>query len=299
MADYRGPALEAFWRAFVDATGIDGPYTAWGFGNDAGMADALGLLVRDGPKRATTSLLSWYEGEDAEPMPAVGDLSVVLDGRDEPICVIRTVGVEVRPHRQPVRVVLAHEYVHEAGARLAAQATVSAASDVDTGGIRGDTIGSVCSRSAKLARPIHASVRIVLAYISVPGPGAHLIRKCASHRAGDVHARRVRRNAVTSVIIGARRLAQLDDNLKAIDVVLTTDDGLPNNTIYGTQMKEFPKSPVPLVCDMSSDIFSRRVNGNDFALIYAGAQKNMYLQAAQWLLLMKPNLVKRVENYYR
>lgn len=48
-----------------------------------------------------------------------------------------------------------------------------------------------------------------------------------------------------------------------------------NNTIYGTQMKEFPKTPVPLVCDMSSDIFSRTVNGNDFALIYAGAQKNM------------------------
>jgi phosphoserine aminotransferase len=48
-----------------------------------------------------------------------------------------------------------------------------------------------------------------------------------------------------------------------------------NNTIYGTQMKNFPKSPVPLVCDMSSDIFSRKVNGNDFALIYAGAQKNM------------------------
>src|SRR3954464_3017302 len=48
-----------------------------------------------------------------------------------------------------------------------------------------------------------------------------------------------------------------------------------NNTIYGTQIKEFPKSSVPLVCDMSSDIFSRKVNGNDFKLIYAGAQKNM------------------------
>ncbi len=48
-----------------------------------------------------------------------------------------------------------------------------------------------------------------------------------------------------------------------------------NNTIYGTQIKEFPKTSVPLVCDMSSDIFSRKVNGNDFALIYAGAQKNM------------------------
>jgi len=48
-----------------------------------------------------------------------------------------------------------------------------------------------------------------------------------------------------------------------------------NNTIYGTQIKNFPKTTVPLVCDMSSDIFSRNVDGNDFALIYAGAQKNM------------------------
>ena len=94
------PAVESFWRSFVDATGIDGPYSAWSFGNEPAMADELGLLVRDGPKRATTSLLSWYEGGAAdpeEPMPVVGALSVVLDGRGEPICVIRTVKVEVRP----------------------------------------------------------------------------------------------------------------------------------------------------------------------------------------------------------
>ena len=48
-----------------------------------------------------------------------------------------------------------------------------------------------------------------------------------------------------------------------------------NNTIFGTQYKQFPKSPVPVVCDMSSDIFSRPVNVSDFALIYGGAQKNM------------------------
>jgi phosphoserine aminotransferase len=48
-----------------------------------------------------------------------------------------------------------------------------------------------------------------------------------------------------------------------------------NNTIYGTQMKSYPKSPVPVVCDMSSDIFSKEVDGNQFGLIYAGAQKNM------------------------
>ncbi len=48
-----------------------------------------------------------------------------------------------------------------------------------------------------------------------------------------------------------------------------------NNTIYGTQAKEFPSISVPLVCDMSSDIFSRKVDGKKFGLIYAGAQKNM------------------------
>ena len=90
------PAIETFWRSFVEATGIDGPYTAWAFGHDPAMADDLGRLVRDGPKRATTSLLSWYEGDDAEPMPTVGALSVILDGSERPLCVIRTTAVEVR-----------------------------------------------------------------------------------------------------------------------------------------------------------------------------------------------------------
>ena len=48
-----------------------------------------------------------------------------------------------------------------------------------------------------------------------------------------------------------------------------------NNTIYGTEFHHTPKSPVPVVCDMSSDIFSRVIKVSDFDLIYAGAQKNM------------------------
>jgi phosphoserine aminotransferase len=48
-----------------------------------------------------------------------------------------------------------------------------------------------------------------------------------------------------------------------------------NNTIYGTQFKDFPKTNLPLVCDMSSDIFSKEINVADFDLIYAGAQKNL------------------------
>ena len=48
-----------------------------------------------------------------------------------------------------------------------------------------------------------------------------------------------------------------------------------NNTIFGTQYRAFPKSPIPMIVDMSSDIFSREVDVTDMALIYAGAQKNM------------------------
>lgn len=48
-----------------------------------------------------------------------------------------------------------------------------------------------------------------------------------------------------------------------------------NNTIFGTQYKAFPTTNVPLVCDMSSDIFSRKINVADFDIIYAGAQKNL------------------------
>lgn len=48
-----------------------------------------------------------------------------------------------------------------------------------------------------------------------------------------------------------------------------------NNTIFGTQVKDFPESPVPVICDMSSDIFSRKIDVSKFDLIYAGAQKNM------------------------
>ena len=48
-----------------------------------------------------------------------------------------------------------------------------------------------------------------------------------------------------------------------------------NNTIFGTQFKEFPKTDLPLCSDMSSDIFSRVINVADFDIIYARAQKNL------------------------
>jgi phosphoserine aminotransferase len=63
-----------------------------------------------------------------------------------------------------------------------------------------------------------------------------------------------------------------------------------NNTIYGTQLHKFFKSPVPVVADMSSDIFSRKINVADFGLIYAGAQKNMG-PAGVTLVIVKDDLL--------
>ncbi|WP_375324391.1 3-phosphoserine/phosphohydroxythreonine transaminase [Flagellimonas sp. GZD32] len=66
-----------------------------------------------------------------------------------------------------------------------------------------------------------------------------------------------------------------------------------NNTIYGTQIKEFPETNVPLVCDMSSDIFSRQLDFSKFDLIYAGAQKNMG-PAGATLVVVKEDIMGKI-----
>lgn len=66
-----------------------------------------------------------------------------------------------------------------------------------------------------------------------------------------------------------------------------------NNTIYGTQVKEFPKTNVPVVCDMSSDIFSKKTDYSYFSLIYAGAQKNLGAAGAT-LVIVKEDILGKV-----
>ena len=65
-----------------------------------------------------------------------------------------------------------------------------------------------------------------------------------------------------------------------------------NNTIFGTQIHKFPEVDMPLVCDMSSDIFSRPFDINKFGLIYAGAQKNLG-PAGVTLVIVKKDWVGR------
>ncbi|MCC7533780.1 MAG: 3-phosphoserine/phosphohydroxythreonine transaminase [Bacteroidia bacterium] len=70
-----------------------------------------------------------------------------------------------------------------------------------------------------------------------------------------------------------------------------------NNTIYGTEMFDFPDTNgVPLVCDMSSDIFSRPFDANKFDMIYAGAQKNMGPAGTTLVIVKKSFLEKRAKR---
>ncbi len=64
-----------------------------------------------------------------------------------------------------------------------------------------------------------------------------------------------------------------------------------NNTIYGTELRRDPDSPVPLVADMSSDIFSRPVDVSKYDLIYAGAQKNI-APAGVTLVIVKDSAIQ-------
>jgi len=66
-----------------------------------------------------------------------------------------------------------------------------------------------------------------------------------------------------------------------------------NNTIFGTQYKQIPETNVPLVADMSSDIFSRPFDYSKFDLFYAGAQKNMG-PAGTTLVIIKDSLLGKV-----
>ena len=68
-----------------------------------------------------------------------------------------------------------------------------------------------------------------------------------------------------------------------------------NNTIYGTQWKKIPSVSIPLVGDMSSDIFSRVIDFNAFDLIYAGAQKNMG-PAGVNLLVVNKNILGKIKR---
>jgi len=68
-----------------------------------------------------------------------------------------------------------------------------------------------------------------------------------------------------------------------------------NNTIFGTQFHNIPETDTNLICDMSSDIFSRDIDFSKFSLIYAGAQKNMG-PAGTTLVIVKEEILGKVSR---
>ncbi len=68
-----------------------------------------------------------------------------------------------------------------------------------------------------------------------------------------------------------------------------------NNTIYGTEIKHDIDSPVPLVADMSSDIFSRPVDVSKYVLIYGGAQKNL-APAGVTFVIIRDDILGKVDR---
>ena len=91
-------SVERMWAAFAVAAAVDPatPFSVWHFGDDEALADSLAELVRSGPKRATAGSVWSYELE-REPVPKVGEFSVVTDWAGRARCVVRTTSVEIVP----------------------------------------------------------------------------------------------------------------------------------------------------------------------------------------------------------
>jgi phosphoserine aminotransferase len=68
-----------------------------------------------------------------------------------------------------------------------------------------------------------------------------------------------------------------------------------NNTIYGTEIRKDIDSPIPLVADMSSDIFSRPIDVSKYAIIYGGAQKNL-APAGVTFVIIRDDILGKVDR---
>ena len=79
------------WDAFTREAGVQSDYVAWAFGADP---DELAELVLRGVKTATSSGYVWY-GIDHEPFPEVGSYNVVLDSKEQAVCIVKTTRVYV------------------------------------------------------------------------------------------------------------------------------------------------------------------------------------------------------------
>jgi uncharacterized protein YhfF len=92
--------IESYWTSFFSSLPESSPYpmrkrTEEKWGEGAAMADELGGLIAQGTKTATCSALAEWEAE-GEALPQVGDLTMVLSGSGEPLCIIEVAEVRIR-----------------------------------------------------------------------------------------------------------------------------------------------------------------------------------------------------------
>jgi uncharacterized protein YhfF len=97
------PDIQDYWQQYRQTCELqlaaDHPYRVDQFGDSPVLADALGQLVLAGTKRATCSALWEWEAAQ-EPLPTVGDTTIVLDGANRPLCIIETTEVILCPFEQ-------------------------------------------------------------------------------------------------------------------------------------------------------------------------------------------------------
>ena len=84
------------WERYCEKSGAHADYEAWAFG---GAPDELAELVLNGIKTATASAYPLYEQEQ-EPLPQVGEYNVILNAKDEAVCIIETTKDYVVPFRE-------------------------------------------------------------------------------------------------------------------------------------------------------------------------------------------------------
>ena len=97
-------SVKRYWQQFLGNLSSDSPYhskayIAEGWGDSPAMADELGALIVQGIKIATCSAL-WEWKAEGNPIPQKGLITVALDGRGEPLCIVESVEVTIRKYNE-------------------------------------------------------------------------------------------------------------------------------------------------------------------------------------------------------
>lgn len=96
--------IETYWQTFLASLPSDSPYRtrtyiAEGWGDSSALADELGELIVQGTKTATCSAL-WEWETKGEPIPEAGLITIALDGREKPLCIVETIEVTIRKYNE-------------------------------------------------------------------------------------------------------------------------------------------------------------------------------------------------------